>query len=57
MNVAPDYTNVGPGILAFMVVAAIGVALFFLIKSMNRKFAKINGPDDRPENRQDGGDE
>ncbi|GAA1289632.1 MULTISPECIES: hypothetical protein [Planotetraspora] len=57
MNVTPDYTNVGPGILAFMVVAAIGVALFFLIKSMNRKFAKINGPDDRLENRQDGGDE
>ncbi|GAA4565832.1 hypothetical protein [Planotetraspora kaengkrachanensis] len=56
MNVTPDYTHVGPGILAFMVVAAIGVALFFLIKSMNRKFAKIQGPDDRPEDRKNGDD-
>ncbi|GAA4597582.1 hypothetical protein GCM10023194_72810 [Planotetraspora phitsanulokensis] len=56
MNVTPDYTHVGPGILAFMVVAAIGVALFFLIKSMNRKFAKIQGPDDRGENHKNGDD-
>ena len=56
MNVTPDYSNVGPGILAFLVVAALGIALFFLIKSMNRQFAKIRVPDDKPENHQNGAD-
>ncbi|MBP2707155.1 hypothetical protein JOL79_25545 [Microbispora sp. RL4-1S] len=41
-----DYTTYGPGILAFLIVAAIGVALFFLLKSMNRQFGKIQVPDD-----------
>jgi hypothetical protein len=51
-----DYTSYGPGILAFLVVAAIGLALFFLIKSMNRQFAKIQTPEDKHEdgNRQNG---
>ncbi|MEZ0073434.1 hypothetical protein [Planotetraspora sp. GP83] len=57
MNATPDYTNVGPGILAFLVVAAIGLALFFLIKSMNRQFAKIQPRDDKPEDRQNGAGE
>ncbi|WP_160330457.1 hypothetical protein [Sphaerimonospora mesophila] len=53
-----EQTNYGPGILAFLVIAAIGLALFFLIKSMNRQIAKIQTPDDRHENgtRTNGGD-
>jgi hypothetical protein len=35
--------------VAFLIVAALGLALFFLIKSMNRQFAKIQPPGDRRE--------
>jgi hypothetical protein len=38
--------NVEPGLLGFLVVAALGVVLFFLLRSMNKQFKKI-GP--RPE--------
>jgi hypothetical protein len=33
--------NVGTGVLAFLVVAAMGVALVFLLRSMNKQFHKI----------------
>ena len=33
--------DVGPGAIAFLVVAAMGVALFFLLRSMNKQFRKI----------------
>jgi hypothetical protein len=33
--------NVAPGVLGFLVVAAIGVALVFLLRSMNKQFRKI----------------
>ncbi|GAA0378911.1 hypothetical protein GCM10009530_31930 [Microbispora corallina] len=46
-----DYTSYGPGVIAFAIVAAIGLALFFLLKSMNRQFAKIQTPDDRRDDR------
>ncbi|GIH69180.1 hypothetical protein [Sphaerimonospora thailandensis] len=53
-----DYTSYGPGTLAFIIVAGIGLALFFLLKSMNRQIAKIQPPDDGHENgaRVNGGD-
>jgi uncharacterized protein (DUF58 family) len=35
---------VGPGLVGFLVVAAIGVALYFLVKSMNRQISKIEVP-------------
>ena len=35
--------NVEPGLLGFLVVAAMGVALVFLFRSMNKQFRKI-GP-------------
>jgi hypothetical protein len=35
---------VGPGLIGFLVVAAIGVALYFLVKSMNRQISKIEVP-------------
>jgi len=36
-------SNVEPGLLGFLVVAALGLALVFLLRSMNRQFRKI-GP-------------
>jgi ABC-type sulfate transport system permease component len=33
--------DVTPGVLGFLVVAAMGVALFFLLRSMNKQFRKI----------------
>ena len=41
--------NVEPGVLGFLVVAGIGVALVFLLRSMNKQFRKITpepGPAD-----------
>ena len=40
--------DVEPGVLGFLVVAGIGVALVFLLRSMNKQFRKITpqpGPD------------
>lgn len=36
--------DVSPGLLGFVVVAVIGVALYFLIKSMNKQMSKIQVP-------------
>jgi hypothetical protein len=36
--------DVEPGVLGFLVVAAMGVALFFLLRSMNKQFNKITPP-------------
>ena len=33
--------DVAPGVLGFLVVAAMGVALVFLLRSMNKQFQKI----------------
>ncbi|WP_157530540.1 hypothetical protein [Microtetraspora niveoalba] len=38
---------IGPGLLGFIIVAAIGFALFFLVKSMNRQMSKIELPYER----------
>jgi hypothetical protein len=38
--------NVEPGLLGFLVVAAIGVALVFLLISMNKQFRKLGPPPD-----------
>jgi hypothetical protein len=39
-------SDVEPGVLGFLVVAAMGVALVFLLRSMNKQFRKITpGPD------------
>ena len=34
--------NVEPGVLGFLVVAGIGVALVLLLRSMNKQFRKID---------------
>ncbi|WP_165959416.1 MULTISPECIES: hypothetical protein [Nonomuraea] len=36
--------DVSPGVLGFVVVAAIGLALYFLVKSMNKQMTKIEVP-------------
>ena len=38
---SPSSNDVTPGLLGFLVVAAIGVALVFLLRSMNKQFHKI----------------
>jgi hypothetical protein len=38
--------QVEPGVLGFLVVAALALALFFLIRSMNKQLAKV-GADKR----------
>jgi hypothetical protein len=46
---SPASNNVAPGVLGFLVVAAMGVALVFLLRSMNKQFRKITpapGPPD-----------
>lgn len=50
-NSTSTISDVEPGLLGFLVVAAIGVALVFLLRSMNKQFKKI-GP--RPEDPADG---
>lgn len=39
---ALDSDRVAPGLLGFLVVAALGVATWFLIKSMNKQLKKID---------------
>ena len=41
--------DVEPGVLGFLVVAAMGVALVFLLRSMNKQFRKITPEPDPPE--------
>ena len=36
--------NVEPGLLGFLVVAGIGIALVFLLRSMNKQFRKLGPP-------------
>lgn len=50
---SPPTNDVQAGVLGFLVVAAIGVALVFLLRSMNKQFKKI-GP--KPEEPLDPGD-
>jgi hypothetical protein len=38
--------DVEPGLLGFLVVAGIGVALVFLLRSMNKQFKKLGPPPD-----------
>jgi len=40
--------DVAPGVLGFLVVAAMGVALVFLLRSMNKQFRKITPTSDLP---------
>ncbi|GGO83025.1 hypothetical protein [Wenjunlia tyrosinilytica] len=37
-----DQNKVTPGVLGFIVFAVIGAAVWFLMKSMNKQFTKVN---------------
>jgi hypothetical protein len=41
--------NVEPGLLGFLVVAALAIALVFLLRSMNKQFRKIGPKPEDPE--------
>jgi hypothetical protein len=47
--------DVEPGVLGFLVVAAIGVALVFLLRSMNKQFRKITPDPGADPNAAEGG--
>lgn len=40
---APAANSVVPGVLGFLVVAAMGLALFFLLRSLNKQLHKVTG--------------
>ncbi|GAA3094711.1 hypothetical protein [Streptosporangium carneum] len=44
MNSPLDTATVSPGLLGFLVVAALGLALYLLVKSMRRQISKIEVP-------------
>ena len=46
--------NVEPGLLGFLVVAGIGVALVFLLRSMNKQFRKLGPPPEESQESQAG---
>ncbi len=46
--------DVTPGVLGFLVVAGMGIALYFLLRSMNRQLRKIPPPP--PEDGEEGAD-
>jgi hypothetical protein len=50
--------DVEPGLLGFLVVAGIGIALVFLLRSMNKQFRKLPPPEEPDEQGagEDGGD-
>ena len=46
--------DVSTGVIAFLIVAAMGVALVFLLRSMNKQFRKITPEPDAPDGQQAG---
>jgi hypothetical protein len=49
--------NIEPGLLGFLVVAGIGVALVFLLRSMNKQFRKLPPPEDEADTQGAAGDD
>jgi hypothetical protein len=45
---AADDSSVSPGVLGFLVVAALGVATWLLLRSMRRQMKKIDFDEDEP---------
>ena len=48
-NSTSTINDVEPGLLGFLVVAALGLALVFLLRSMNKQFKKIGPKPEDPE--------
>lgn len=53
MVLAVNEDQVTPGLTAFLIVAALGVTLFFLIRSMNRQIARIEAPSEEEQRQAD----
>jgi hypothetical protein len=51
---SPLASQVVPGVLGFLVVAGMGIVLFFLLRSMNKQLRKVMG---RPRWQDDAGQE
>lgn len=43
---SPSSNDVEPGVLGFLVVLFIGIALIFLLRSMNKQIRKLPPPED-----------
>ena len=56
-NSTSSIGDVEPGLLGFLVVAALGVALVFLLRSMNKQFKKIGPRSEDPSPMGDGDDD
>jgi hypothetical protein len=56
-NSTSSIGDVEPGLLGFLVVAALGVALVFLLRSMNKQFKKIGPRSEDPSPADDDGAE
>jgi hypothetical protein len=54
---SPSSADISAGVIAFLVVAAMGVALVFLLRSMNKQFHKITPEPGAPDGDGDGHDE
>ena len=48
-NSTSSINDVEPGLLGFLVVAALGLSLVFLLRSMNKQFRKIGPKPEDPE--------
>ena len=48
-NSSSTINDMEPGLLGFLVVAALGFALFILLRSMNKQFRKIGPKPEDPE--------
>jgi hypothetical protein len=48
-NSTSTINDVEPGLLGFLVVAALGLSLVFLLRSMNKQFRKIGPKPEDPE--------
>ena len=48
-NSTSTINDVEPGLLGFLVVAVLGLALVFLLRSMNKQFRKIGPKPEDPE--------
>lgn len=53
---AVDEDRVAPGLIGFLVVAALGVATWLLIKSMNKQIRKIDFDESETARHEDGTD-
>ena len=56
-NSTSTINDVEPGLLCFLVVAALGLALVFLLRSMNKQFKKIGPRSEDPSPMGDGDDD